>query len=652
MSKKQLNLKYIQKISIYLTVLLILTTFILLNLANQAFAINQIIGPYVAGDVVNYPGYAERIDALKAAHPNWNFTILYTDIDWYEAIRNETTEVHGRSLVPKDKTGEWLCSVCGDLYDSGKWRCASDIAVAYYMDPRNFLTEDYIFMFENLSYNATGQTIAGVQKIIEGAPYLNKPNITYTKTDGSTAVINKTYAQAIMEAAQKEGISPYHLASRIVQEQGKKENASSTGSGTYPGYVGYYNFLNINASGNGAGNIIVNALEYAKSQGYTDPVTSIEKGANFLAKSYIGRGQSTLYLQKFDVDYRDGKLYYHQYMQNIMAPSSECSSIKKSYQELGALDKNSNFQVNFLIPVYRNMPSTVSPKPKDSGQVIMDDIVTQDVEITGTNVNVRAEKSTSGTVIAKLNKGDRVVRIEKANKIINGYKWDCIVLPDGRKGYISSGYIKEIGTISNCNETVTLTGNGVYVRNGPGRDKTTVVASLSKGQNVTRIEKGKYNNIDGYNWDRIRLSDGRTGYIASNYLKLVSTAGEQFKENGTNLVCEPNVTVENIKKTYSNVVIKNLEGKTVTTGNIGTGYTMQVGDKKYTIEKTGDLDGDGLIDAIDSLRILKYAVNTYKLEGVYAKAADVNQDGAVDAIDSLAILKYTVGTYQISVSNN
>ena len=75
--------------------------------------------------------------------------------------------------------------------------------------------------------------------------------ITYTKTDGSTATINKSYAQVIMEAAQASNISPYHLASRIVQEQGSNSTASSTGKGTYSGYVGYYNFYNINATGRG-----------------------------------------------------------------------------------------------------------------------------------------------------------------------------------------------------------------------------------------------------------------------------------------------------------------------------------------------------------------------------------------------------------------
>ena len=74
--------------------------------------------------------------------------------------------------------------------------------------------------------------------------------ITYTKTDGSTATINKSYAQVIMEAAQASNISPYHLASRMRQEQGPG-NETSLISGTWSGrdgaYKGLYNYFNINS---------------------------------------------------------------------------------------------------------------------------------------------------------------------------------------------------------------------------------------------------------------------------------------------------------------------------------------------------------------------------------------------------------------------
>ena len=243
----------------------LLFTILLLNLGlptSKVFA--QSKKPFTESNLDAYPGFREKIEALRQAHPNWNFTIFYTDLDWNTVIENETTKRHGRSLVPNTKTGEWLCPVCQDPWDTGKWYCASDIAVAYYMDPRNFLNEDKVFMFEDLSYNEAGQTIEGVKRIIARAPYLD--------------------AQMIMDAAREAQISPYHLASRIVQEQGNRQEPGVMIAGTYPGYEGFYNYLNVNASGNGEAEVIRNGLQYAKDQGWDTPQKSIVGGAQFIAK--------------------------------------------------------------------------------------------------------------------------------------------------------------------------------------------------------------------------------------------------------------------------------------------------------------------------------------------------------------------------------
>ena len=105
-------------------------------------------------DKINkYPGYAELINSLKASHPNWNFTIFYTGLDWNEVIKQES--VHQRNLIYYTSTGAWICPICGDntRYSGGAWKCPSAAAISYYMDPRNSLTESYVFQFESLSFN-------------------------------------------------------------------------------------------------------------------------------------------------------------------------------------------------------------------------------------------------------------------------------------------------------------------------------------------------------------------------------------------------------------------------------------------------------------------------------------------------------------------
>src|SRR5699024_2612867 len=60
------------------------------------------------------------------------------------------------------------------------------------------------------------------------------------------------YAKAFIEAASKYDVSPVHLASRILQEQGINGSVSSLGGQfTYNNntYSGYFNFYNIKATG-------------------------------------------------------------------------------------------------------------------------------------------------------------------------------------------------------------------------------------------------------------------------------------------------------------------------------------------------------------------------------------------------------------------
>lgn len=686
----------------------------------------------------NYPGYKELIEKLKASHPNWKFTMFYTGLDWSQVIKNETTATHGRNVVPASKPSSWKCSVCGDTPHGGSsWRCASEAAVSYYMDPRNWLNDAYIFQFENLSYNGEIQTIEGVRKIIADMGYMQGDKITYTTTDGKTATLNKSYAQVIMEAASNAGISPYHLASRLRQEQGAGSRPGATASGTYSGYVGYYNFLNIKASGATDAQVIANGLEHAKKNGWTNPEIAIKEGTKVLAKNYINDGQDTLYLQKFDVDSSDGTLYYFQYMQNVSAAVTESTKVRSTYESLGLM----NSSIEFVIPVYENMPETICREPVDAG------IVTQNVKVKGTNVNVRNGASTSSSVIATVNTGDVLLRIEIASSSTNGVYWDKVVLPDGRKGYISRSYLVEIADVTNCNDTV-IANTSVNLRNGPGTTSTTIITTLIKGQMLTRIETNAY-NLDGYVWDRVKLADGRQGYIAQQYIskagensenngnqkselikvicnsglkvreapgttqkvltylkkneiltriqagasnadgyvwdKVVTSGGiegyiargdskesyiqvveennsdskpdvpttknDKFKLEDSNLICEPATTVETVKEKYTDtkIEVKDSSGKEISTGNIGTGYSVTIGNKKYIVVKIGDANGDSKVNSFDYIRIRNYIMGTKKLTESEKLAADANKDGKIDSFDYIRIRNYIMGSKTIEI---
>ena len=230
--------------------------------------------------------------------------------------------------------------------------------------------------------------------------------VTYTTTTGAKATINKSYAQIIYEAAKEAGISPYHLASRIKQEQGVGSSPSGTATGTYTAeYIGYYNFLNIGATGgNGNPDLTVrNGLKKAKDSGWTSPEKSIKAGAKELASGYINNGQDTLYLQKFDVD-DNGSLFYHQYMQNLQAAKSESTNMRSTYADLGFIDNT----IEFLIPVFENMPSVPCTMPGT------EHIVTQNAQIKAghTGIKVRESASTSSRILREINSGEKFLRIQ------------------------------------------------------------------------------------------------------------------------------------------------------------------------------------------------------------------------------------------------
>lgn len=300
------------------------------------------ISTYAAAyaDVEAFPAaYQYALKKLKEVHPNWTFVPMNTGLDFNTVVASEMGE---KSLIQKtgsNAANGWVGDACPS--ESG-WYYATQNAVAYYMNPCNFLTETYIFQFEQLTFNSSYHTEAAVQGFL---------NATFMsgKIPGDSE--RRTYAKAFYEIGKSRKLSPIHLASRVYQEQGQGNSALI--SGTYPGYVGYYNYFNIKASGSSTEAKIINGLTWAKEKGWNTRYKSLEGGAAAIGNNYILKGQDTIYLEKFNVEANSPHgLYNHQYMQNIQAPASEAASTKKMYESAGSL--NSAFV--FKIPVYNNMP--------------------------------------------------------------------------------------------------------------------------------------------------------------------------------------------------------------------------------------------------------------------------------------------------------
>ncbi len=312
--------------------------------------------------------YKVLLRELHKAHPQWVFKAVQTGIDWSVLVENERNKsgqiknlVYCSSSYPhynwrstevgyNSSTNTWF------PYDGTTWYAASNEFVRYYLDPRTYLYEGYIFSFESLSYQEGLQNQSGVEAILSGSFMAN------SVPPGESA----RYSDIIMQAAKASNVSPYHLASRMKQEMGNSMGVAASGRSSI--YPGIYNYFNIGAFDTPKGAAVNNGLNWASIPGgsygrpWNKPSKSIIGGAQYLSQAYIAKGQDTLYTQKFNVTNK-ASLFNHQYMTNVQAPANEGYSQYKAYQSNGLL----NNSIVFKIPVYSNMPDYACAKPSDNG---------------------------------------------------------------------------------------------------------------------------------------------------------------------------------------------------------------------------------------------------------------------------------------------
>lgn len=569
---------------ISLMLILIILSCIFLNLTgSKSYATNQTLSSDI--DKISeskYPGVKKLIKTLQSSHPNWKFKVLYTGLDWNTVIANEYVG-HGKSprnLVPGNNSnyaGDWVCSICGNkAYDNGGWVCASESAIKYMMDPRNSINETDIFQFQELTYDGYDENT--IAKMVEGT-FLNKAK----------------YINAIKKVAEETNVSPYYLVARILQEQGKTGTVLTKGQGYEGQYEGYYNVFNIGATGGTKAKVILNGLAKAKKEGWTSLVKAIKGGAKFIAKDYIARGQNTLYFQKFDVESSDNSLYYHQYMQNILAAQKEGETLRKTYNQVDSLDG----KYTFIIPLYNNMPSAVSKRPS----ITSTSNVSTDIVRVNVNKQITLRKTENGIATGEfLYKDEIVTRVEKATEKVNGTYWDKVIKSNGVTGYVAR-------------QTYDDEEYKLYL-----------------------VPINSENNNDNNNTNDNTNNNNSNNNLSSDKVKIKDQV----------VVITPSAKVSDIKKVLvNNIVIKDLNGKKLSNSAVaGTGCRI---DDKYTVAMLGDINGDGEVKSTDYMLIKNYIMGKTKFKVSQKIAADLNKDEEVKATDYMLVKNYIMGTSKITL---
>ena len=301
--------------------------------------------------------YKPYLRNLHAIYPNYKFIPDKLNMSFSDAVSAEYNGLCKMAPIGWPVYGDerWYSSQPQGFdkdgnrisVDGSGWYYASRSAIAYFMDPRNFLSGNDFYMFAQQGYDKSLHSADLLKSVIKG-----------TFLENGYGNNSNAYINDIMEAANSSGVNPCVLAAIIIAEQGTK-GTSSLISGTYPGFEGYYNFFNVGASGQGDEAVIRSGLTKAKEKGWNSRRAAILGGASVYSDGYIAVGQDTYYYKNFNLV--KAPYYSHQYAGNLWDSKNNASQFAKAFTG------NTSAALTFKIPVFTSISETVSPRPDQGG---------------------------------------------------------------------------------------------------------------------------------------------------------------------------------------------------------------------------------------------------------------------------------------------
>ena len=151
--------------------------------------------------------YKVSLRTLHTEHPTWVFQAQKTGLNWSDVMAAEGAV--GANLGSKSSLSSWKSTEYGAYdwntgtwtgFDGSSWVAASKDIVAYYMDPRNFLNDTYVFQFLHHAYDSNAQTREGLTSLITGTFLEKTPESTTAATQsvqettgsGNSPVVNNS----------------------------------------------------------------------------------------------------------------------------------------------------------------------------------------------------------------------------------------------------------------------------------------------------------------------------------------------------------------------------------------------------------------------------------------------------------------------------
>ena len=541
---------------------------------------------------------------LHQLYPQWSFVPQQTGLDWSAAVAEESAL--GKSLVQSSAPSSWKSTQDGAYnwttstwveLDSGGWVQASGDIIAYYMDPRNFLTSDDVFQFLSQSYDGVLQTREGLAAMVAGTFLAN--DAYDTDLDGGNGV--QTYVNTLYDAGAAHGVSPYILAAMMLQEMGIS-GASQSISGTNGRFPGCYTAFNIGAYKPEEFSAVERGLWYASGgnggvgTSYGRPWTTLCKaifgGTENYSRNYTSSGQNTLYLKRFNV--QGDNMYWNQYMTNVSGACSEGKFLASAYTETMRAAA-----LSFSIPVYLNMPG-YCPQPSGDGSP---------------NTGLSSLTVSSGGMTPAFD------RSTYAYTVIVPFEADAVTV---------SADALSSGAVVNGTGSVTLAV-------GANTHRITVTAENGAVSTYTltilRQENAGPVSVSGiYTLSGGRITGIQPGTAASRLLEQLGVSG------GT-----PALTDASGSALSGDAPVATGHSLTITYDNSGVPAVYGT----YGAVIYGDISGDGGVQINDLILLRNHLLGSAPLSGPYLAAADISRDGNAQINDLILLRNALLGTSTI-----
>lgn len=556
--------------------------------------------------------YKVKLKEIHKKYPNWVFKGVKTNRNWTSTVKEESTVGYSTYYMDaiREAAGHEAYLSTESYYDwendmfygyDGWFFLANSQTVAYFLDPRNYLNESNIFMFESLYYDGTYQTkdkITTILGIDTYNDYIYDAGVQYNYSPIASAIkirqegtIGNRPTSGIAEINCSGGLNPYY------DTNGQK-------------FLGpLYNFFNIGATSRPS-DADLNGLCYAAITydkyllPWNTPEKAIKGGIKWISTNYVSGGQYTNYFQKFNTSNPNTEIW-HQYMTNLEDPKSQSTILHNLYNSYDLLDT----AFVFHIPVYDDMPEKTELPTKGNPNNWLTDL---SVKINDTNTKV---SNFSGSVT------EYTINVPYSTNSLT----------------INSTAVAKTSYVSVDGNSKTLKTNSKQVVLEEKENKFEIVVTSGNG------------NVKIYTLNILKEEPEEEAINQPTIEELIEHS--QFKLNDTYIsgitygMGSTTMTEKLLEiNKFASIQITNNKDEVKTTGALGTGDKITITSKDETktfeIILYGDVNGDGQITLVDIVAIQKHLWKDATLEGCRLVAADTSKDGVLKLNDIVIIQKH------------